>query len=201
MIRALQDTKIAQNTSTGLYTESRYDLPANLIDKLLNVLVTGTTEALATIKSVDFPVVLKFSKPNGDFICAAIVQYFANKDDKNKPGNWNYSSTFKEEDIPSNSNIKTPYDNELISYFRGAAIDKYNFYMSEQSYYGDVLSYILQQIKKWLDDNASETEENGVSLDGVIQFRVAIENGEKVFAAEPDGEMKLLIKDDAAIEV
>ena len=200
MVRALKDTKIGSMVSTGLYTEVGFDVPVDFVDKLLNVFVTATTDALNKLKSTTTPVVMKYQKPNGDFICAAIVQYFPNEDET-KPGNWNYSWTFNEEDIPSNSNIRTPYDSELIAFFRGTSIAKYGFNAKESVYYGDISIYIFQQIKKWLDDNAIESEENGVSLDGVIQFRVVVENGEKLFSAEPDSEIKILIKDDAKIEV
>ena len=201
MIRALKDTKICQQVSTGLYTEIGFDVPADFVDKLLDVVVTATTEALNSLKSTSFPVVFKYQKPNKDFICAAMVQYFPNTDDETKPGNWNYSWTFNEADIPENASVHTPYDNELISFFRGTSISKYGFNAKESVYYGDVAVYILQTVKKWLDDNALESEENGASIDGIIQFRVSVENGEKIFAAEPDGEIKQLIKDDAKIEV
>ena len=59
----------------------------------------------------------------------------------------------------------------------------------------------IAQIKKWLEANAVEGEEVGVELDGIFQASVAVENGEKVFSLVPDGEIKKLIKDDAAIEV
>ena len=200
MIRALNDTKVCQMVSTGLYSEKGFDVPASFIDKLLDVTVCATTEALADLKSKDYPVVFKYAKPNGDFICAAIVQFFPNED-KTKPGNWNYSWTFDEKDIEGMDHVKDPYDNSLISYFRGASISKYGFDAKESVYYGDTTCYLLQCIKKWLDDNADEAEENGVSLDGVIQFRVAVEKGEKVFSAEVDGEIKQQIKDDSKIEV
>ena len=199
MIRALKDTKITQMVSTGLYTEKGFDVPADFVDKLLDVLVTGTTEALSSVKSTANPVAMKYTKHNGDFICAAVIQFFENEDES-KPGNWNYSWTFNEEDIPANAVVKTPYDNELIAFFRGTSISKFSFNAKESVYYGDTMTYILQMIKKWLDDNAMEEEENGVILDGIIQFRVVVEKGEKLYAAEPCSEIKLLIKDDAKIE-
>ena len=56
------------------------------------------------------------------------------------------------------------------------------------------------QLRKWLDENTKSSEEALIELDGVFQARGAIEGGEKVFAIEPAGEIKILIKDDAAIE-
>jgi uncharacterized protein YkuJ len=58
----------------------------------------------------------------------------------------------------------------------------------------------LIYLKKWLDENANETEEVTVEEDGVFVARVAVENGEKVFAIEMDGLVKQLVKDDASIE-
>ena len=39
-----------------------------------------------------------------------------------------------------------------------------------------------------------------VEQDAIFQARVAVENGEKVFAIEPAAEIKVLIKSDAMIE-
>ena len=64
----------------------------------------------------------------------------------------------------------------------------------------DCLACALIQLKKWLDENAKEGVETSIELDGFFQARVTVENGEKVFALEPAGEIKNLIKDDAAIE-
>lgn len=200
MIKSFNDTKIPSMVTTGLYSEKAFDVSADMAEKLLDVMVYAVTDALNDIKSLETPVAFRFAKQNGDFIGAAVVQFFPNED-KTKPGNWNYSWTFTEVDVPTNAQIKTLYDSDLISYFRGASISKYGFDVHKSEYFGDTMCYLLQMIKKWLDDNASEAEEQGVALDGVIQFRVAVENGEKVFSAEPDGEIKQLIKDDKAIEV
>lgn len=198
-IRALKETKIPQSVSTGLYTEKELDVSVDMVEKMLDVLVCSVTEILSDLKKVDTPIAFVFRKPNDDFIAAAIVRFYPNED-KSKPGNWNYVWTFYEEDIPENAQIKTMFDMSLVSYFTGTAISKYGFFAEQPDHYGVTFSYLLQVIKKWLDDNADENEENGVSLDGVIQFRVAVENGEKVFSIEPDGEMKVRIKSDDMIE-
>ena len=88
----------------------------------------------------------------------------------------------------------------MATFFRSVAHTKHSMGFDSVESMGDIFRYLLKTIVKWLDDNAADGEENGVSLDGVIQFRVAVENGEKVMSAEPDGEIKQLIKDDAAIE-
>ena len=87
----------------------------------------------------------------------------------------------------------------------------YDFYISAKSVVISVLLpfvlttattlvFMFEQLKKWLDENAAENEIVTIELDGVFQARVSVEGGEKVFAFEADGEIKNLIKDDAAIE-
>lgn len=196
----LKESQIPQSVSTGLFKEKLIDIAPNMTEMLIDVLVSAVTQALADLKSTDIPVAFKFCKSNGDFIAGAVVQYFPNED-KSNPGNWNYSWTFDESDIPENASIKTPYDSAVASYFRGSSLSKYGFHAPQAEYYGDTMSYILSVIKKWLDENASADEEQCVKVDGIIQFRVAIEDGEKVFSAEPDGEIKQIIKSDKDIEV
>ena len=62
------------------------------------------------------------------------------------------------------------------------------------------MSYALVQLHKWLDENAKEDMVESIELDGVFTARVGVEDGVKVFSIEPHGEIKNLIKDDAAIE-
>ena len=199
-IMALKDTKIPQICSTGFYNELSFDIAWDAIPKLLDVLVTGVTEALADIKSKEFPVAFSFRESNDTFIAAAIVQYIPNED-KNNPGSWNYTWTFYEDDIPGNCRIVSAYDAEFVSYFRAYGHTKWRMIFEESTFAGDIFRYILSVIKKWLDDHASDVEETGVKLEGVVQFRVVVEDGEKVFAIEPEGEIKQLIKDDSSIEV
>jgi tRNA splicing ligase len=65
---------------------------------------------------------------------------------------------------------------------------------------GDVFNTLFSVIRQYLNDNVKDGEECGVKLDGVIEFRAAVEDGVIVMSAEPDGEIKKIIKDDAKIE-
>ena len=140
-----------------------------------------------------------FREQNEEFIAAAIIEFF--EGNKDEIGNWSYTWTFNEEDIPENARKITPYDQEFLSFFRTSAYNKYGMIFDAPDYAGVMFGYLLSVIKKYLLDNASEAEEWGVKLDGVIQFRVVVEDGEKLLSAEADGEIKQIVKDDAAIEV
>lgn len=198
-LQQLKDTKIPTIYQTGLYNEKSMDLSWEHTDKMLSVMVLGVTEYLSSIKSKDYPVVFEFREANNEFVAAAVIEY--HKGNKGEVGNWSYSWTFYEEDLPEGSrppvNAYTP---EVLNFFRNPAINKYSMVFESSDYPAIMFTYLLSVIKKYLNDNANEAEEWGVKLDGIIQFRVAVENGEKVLSAEVDGEVKQLIKDDAALE-
>ena len=185
--------------SKGLFEEKCSDLAPEHTDKMFDVIFTGTANLLNQAKSQDKPTAFTFRKIDGSLIAAALVQFFPNED-KSNPGNWSLVWTFDEADIPENS-LKIDFsDTQTHSYFRQVAGEKYGMRFEGVTELVDCLTYALTSLKKWLDENAKEGSETSVELDGFFQARVAVENGEKVFALEADGEIKNLIKDDAAIE-
>lgn len=196
-----KESNIAQTYSTGLYANMSYDVSQQHTEKVLDIMVSGLTSCLASIKSKSSPVAFVFRLTNGQFIAAAIIEYFPNDDDPKQPGNWNYSWTFKEDDVPKNAKVVTPYDGNIASFFRSTGHTKYGIGFEKNEYMGDMFTYLMDTIDHWLDTNALETEEVTLVSTGIIQFRVAVKDGVKIKSAEVDGEIKQLIKDDAAIEV
>ena len=183
----LFDTTLPQNYSKGLFDEKGYDLAESHTDKILYSVFTATSTSF------------EFATFDGKFVAAAIVQFFENED-STKPGNWSLVWTFNESDIPAGTNrihLKNP---DTHNYFRAAAGEKYGIRFKDASCLIILHTYLFEQLYKWLDENAEEGKEVSVELDSIFQARVAVENGEKVFALEPAGEIKMLIKDDAAIE-
>lgn len=195
----LFETNLPAMYSKGLYEEKCSDLAPEHMDKMFDVIFTGTANLLSQAKSKDKATAFTFRKIDGSLIAAAVVQYFENEDKKN-PGNWSLVWTFDEADIPENSLLIDFSDTQTHSYFRAVAGEKYGMRFEGVAELVDCLVYALSTLKKWLDENAKENAETSIELDGFFQARVAVENGEKIFAIEPDGEIKNLIKDDAAIE-
>ena len=200
-IQNIMDTKIPQNFSTALYNEAEWDMAPEHTDKCLYVLVNAVSQCLGAIKSTKNPVAVVFEENNLDFICGAVVEYHENEDDSNNPGNWSYVWTFYKDDIPENARKVTISEQGMSSYFRGTASQKYGMGFESQESLLDIMRFLLRTISQWLDDNAKEGEEIGVDLDGVVIFKATVENGEIVKAVEPIGEVKVLIKGDAEIEV
>lgn len=199
-MKKLFDTSLPEMWSKGLFEEKCYDLAAEHMDKILYTLFTATGQLLNGAKSMERAAAFTFERMDNTLIAAAIVEYFVNEDNPDKPGNWSFVWTFDETDIPENALRISIKDPQTHSYFRSIAGDKWGLTFKDAGCLIVLQTYTLEQIYKWLDENASEKEEVGVSLDAVFQARVAVEGGVKVFALEPAGEIKELIKGDAMIE-
>ena len=195
----LNDSTLPQNFSKCLFEEKNYDLAAEHTDKFSYVLFTAVSNLLNGAKSKERPTSFEFETIDGNLVAAAICQYFPNEDPE-KPGNWSLVWTFDKADIPENCNRISLKDPQTHSYFRSIAGDKYGIRFKTPESLVSLMTIILEQIHKWLDENAKENEEVSIEQDAVFQARVAVEGGQKVFALEPAGEIKMLIKDDAAIE-
>jgi hypothetical protein len=193
----LFETSLPQNYSKGLYEEKNYDLAPE--HKILYTVFTGVSELLNAFKNKEKPISFVFDRLDGSVIAAAICQYFPNEDDS-KPGNWSLVWTFDESDIPENADRYSIVDERSHPFFRGIAGEKWGLKFKDISCLVTLTSYALEQIYKWLDENADSNNEVSVELESVFQARVAVEDGQKVFALEPAGEIKMLIKDDASIE-
>ena len=195
----LFETSLPNNYSTRLLNEQNYDIGADHIDKIFETAFNGVSGVLNSIKTNDKPAVFTMNKLDGSFVVAAIVKYYDNKDEDH-PGNWSLVWTFNQEDVPEDAVIVQLSNSQCHPYFRSFAGDKWGMTFEDSGCLINVIIYAFDSLKKWLDENAKQGEVTVIEQEGVFQARVAVENGEKVFAIEPMGEIKNLIKDDAAIE-
>lgn len=195
----LYDTNMPNMYETGLFNEYSSTLSYNHTDKIIDVTLTAMANLLNSIKSKDRPAVFRFDRIDGSMVAAGIVQYFESED-KDEPGNWSLTMTFEEKDLPADAEYRSNKDPMTHTFFRSAAGDKYNFTYNTPDAIIFMSNLLLEDIRKWLDENAKENEEVALQCDGLMTARVAIEGGEKVFSIELDGEIKMLVKDDAAIE-
>ena len=195
----LFDTSLPTMWSKMLFEEHNADLAPEHMDKIFDVAVTGVADILNTSKSMEKPTSFTFRKLNKQVVMIATVQYFPNAD-KSKPGNYSLTFSFNESDIPKNSQVIDITDPTTYPYFIGIGGKKYGMRFESDSDIVLCLTDAFDSLHKWLDENAKEGETVSIEADGLFQARVAIEGKEKVFAIEPDGEIKNLIKDDASIE-
>lgn len=195
----LSESSMPQNYSRGLLEDKQYDIAPDHTGKFGYILFHGVASILAANKDKTKPVAFVVDRIDGKVVAVAIVQYFENND-KNNPGSWNLVWSFDEADIPANAKKIFLKDPNSHPYFVSVAATRYNIEFKNEPAIINLLTYFMEILYKWLDENAKADEEVLLEQDGVFQARVAIENGEKVFSVEPMGEVKMLIKDDAAIE-
>ncbi len=196
-IRKLMETTIPETWSQEMDTEWDNILHPTTCEKIANTLVEGVSACLNVMKRQDKPVAFVFEEINENFIAGAVVEYHAGKNDD--PGNWSYIWTFNQDDIPDNAKIIKITDVMTHNFFTSASMRKYYFTLIPDSI-AVVYTVFLKTLSKYLEDNASKDDINGVEVPGVLQAQAAIEGDEIVKSIEPLGEMKVLIKDDAAIE-
>ena len=191
-------TNLPHNISHGLYHDLSYDVADIHVEKLFYTLMFGASAILNDIKSKEAPSVLLINTIKAKTVAAAIVEYFDNGD---KPGNWSLRWTFDPEDIPETTATKMDLLNpHTQSYFRTVAGEKYKMGFHDSTAIVVLLTYCIEQLYKWLDENAKEGETVEIDLDGIFNAKVEIVDGVKVFALDPAGEVKTIIKDDASIE-
>lgn len=195
----LNETSMPEMFSKGLFEEYSKDVAPQHTDKCCDILFNGATMVLGAAKSKDHPVAFTINKLDDSVIVAGIIRYFPSKD-KNNPGSWNIAWTFNAEDIPEDAQIIKLKDAQTHSYFRGYAGEKYGMQFKDEGNLITTLTYVPTTIKKWLNENAKESEEISIEQDGVWKARVAVENGEKVFAIEVTGETTAKAKEDIALE-
>lgn len=176
--------------------------------KILEAIFGGTSLILGRMKDTVDMVCLKFKNPKTDeFIAAATISYSNDDSDDMSKGYWNYTWTFNEDDIDFDAiviDFASEYKN-LVSDYVSYAINRYHVNESILKRYIDIhtishsIDSIMNILKNWLTSNAS-SEGIRVVLPGVFHAFAMIDSGETIIGIEPSGEMKILVKDDKAIQ-
>lgn len=192
-------TNLAHNISHGLFHEKGYNVAEAHIDKIFYFTMFGVASILKDIKSKDRPATFVITDIKANPIASATVEYFENED-KDKPGNWSLVWSFDPEDIPNNALQVNLHDENTHSYFRIIAGEKWGMKFYDSTAIVNLITYSIEQLYKWLDENAKEDQTVEIELDGVFTAKVQVEDGKKIFALDPAGEVKTIIKDDAAID-
>lgn len=191
------DSKIPQNVSMEL-AKNNSTLAAQHVEKVLRVLMTGASNMLGEMKSLDTPKAVAFRKPDGSFIAGAKVAYNKNPDDPDNPasGNWSYIWTFNEDEL--NGAVITDVNTNILTfdYFRRAADKLFRMKFTDDGVGIMMFNLILEGISQWLSENAVDNEERSLVSNGVMEAACKVENGVVSKALTPQGEIKELIKGD-----
>ena len=194
-----KETSIPANYSLTLKDRASMDWSANDADKIYGTLIAAISQYLATVKSKKIgSTAVVVNDLKGNFLLAGIVTYHENEN-ADMPGNWSYELTFNESDIKDVEDIRMSTDTQFDIIAANAAFNLYSMKFMSQLYMQDMFITAIDTLIKYLDENAREGETVDVELTGYFTASVEVCDGKKIMSIVPDGAMKRVIKDDAAL--
>lgn len=193
----LQETSIPTNLSQVIATLG-WAVDASQVSFLYDTTLMAISDFLGQAKSKESKTALAVKDVKGNLVVAGVVTYHKNEDE-NMPGNWSYEFTFEEEDLKG-ADVRLSTDPHFQKVFQKTLKRLFGLAIDDPLAFQPAIEESINVLKQWLDVNAKETEKVSVEQPGFFEASVSVEDGEKIFALIPDGAMKRLIKDDAAIE-
>lgn len=199
-----EETEMGQtfmiNANTNGYAlPNSNDVPQRMYESF----IAATSKFLSLVKKKDEVAALVLTTTSGSYKFGAWVEFHENEN-PDEPGNWSYTMSFNEEDLASVEKTKQVKkylygDNSFMRVYDDCCYDIGAIQFNSSGYMYDSCIIMVDTIIQILDAEAVEGEVVDIVLPGYVTFSVSIEGDEKVFAVTPDGAMKAVIKDDAAI--
>lgn len=197
MIKKITDTELFEKIANALEYKAILIEPEH-ISKVVKVLFYGASKLLANVKSVDTPKAITFRKADGTFICGAKVSFKKNPDnpDDISSGSWSYIWTFDEDDISDATEIIVDSKLTVMEFFKAAGRTLFHMNFPDDSVASSIFNTIFEYLGRYLDDNASTDDVFTVTMPGIMEASSEVKDGKIVKTIIPDGEIKILIKDD-----
>ena len=201
MEKKFKETQIPEDFSRTIAQQSIL-LSPNYVERIANVLFTATSKCLGDVKDTTVPKAIVYRGIDNSFLAAAIVEYIKNDDDPTdmSAGQWSYVWTLSEDDIANCQAIDVRSNSLVVPYFYAALADKYHCSFNDRDSCLKMMTLMVEMIIHWIMENTKDGEETVLSLDGVFVAKGAVEDGKVAISIIPDGDMKVLIKNDADIQ-
>lgn len=201
MEKKFKETNIPEDYSKSLAQQS-FLLGPSVVSKVATTLFHGVSTCLGTMKNTSVPKAVIFRSLDHSFLAGAKVEYIQNVDDPSNPsaGRWDYTWTFYEEDLKGADCVEVANNSLVSSYFTSSGISLYNMRFNAQDLCIAMMTMMIEMIINWLKENASEADPAILVLDGAFKATATVVDGKIEMGIIPDGEMKVLIKDDTAIQ-
>ena len=180
--------------------------------RTFHLLFESIASFLSKVKSTEHKVALVLEDYNQNFQFAAFVEYIPNPNE-DMPGSWTLGFTFDPNEITDAAVTYRLSGNEFKDVASAIAIQNYGYVFltadGEESNISEnsrstimkILGAAARAIKGWVDENSISPEPITTSIDGKgILEAMVDENGNKIGSFTPSGELKNIIKDDAAVE-
>jgi len=193
-----EETDIPMNFTNKLNAKELVWEPTDSAD-FFKVLLISISDFLKRKKQKGQEVGFSIQDLDGKFKLGAKVGYEEPSPDETT-GNWEYSFTFVEEDMKSCNIIYDIGDAGFQHLFIQDAYQEQRMrFDNYQQVYGGILD-AAECLFEFLDQNASETAEVELELEGYFVAGVTIKDGEKDMSLTPSGAMKTLVKGDGSTE-
>lgn len=196
-VKKLMETTLPEIYEKVADEEANQIVHASRTPMIAETAFTAVSNCLGAMKLKEKPVAFVFEELNGQFNAGAVVKFHDGGNDASD--NWSYVWTFNKEDIPEDAKIISMTDIPAHQYFNAVSGAKYHFSLKDFCI-ADTYIKFFKVLSSWLDDNATPGETTSIVLDGVFEARVDVDGEEIIKSIEPSGEIKTLIKNDAAIE-
>ena len=195
MIQQFSESQMGVNYSEALKAKNMlWDVQA--APNVASALFTSIADFLAIVKSKDQKVALEIQDHQGVFKMAGIVSY-APSDDEERPGEWELAFTFNQDDLEEVPQRYTIHDSFFQNVAAASSYKESCLQFNQITFMVDMFSVMAEEIYKWLDINAKDTEVVELHLDGYFVGKVAFEDGHKVIGLIPSEEIKQKVKHDA----
>lgn len=193
----LMESSLPNNYVQGLRTIG-LDFDPKLTYMMYEVTMYAIADFLRYKKSKENKSAVVFKDMKGNVILTGIVEYHANENE-DMPGNWSFEISFNEEDI-KDAVVYLATDNEFQRVLTYAAGNLHGFRFKDPTTIAGIAEKVITTLTNWLDVNAKNGEVVEIAQEGYFVASVSIEDGVKVFSIDPDGALKVLVKDDAVTE-
>lgn len=199
--KELKDTSIPESYSIDIEAKLNMTLLSNHVENMYKSIFTSIASFLGLKEhtSNDKPVALVVKDTKDNFKAAAIVCHESGGDEEEDKGNFTLTFTFDESEIEGIEEIFYSYDPAFVELMGRISLNQFRFSFSYANTISGAVSVAFDNIKKFLDMNAEPDEVIGVELPGYFIAQCEIVDGEKVFGLVPGDNIKLLVKDDAAL--
>lgn len=180
--------------------------------RTFHLLFASIAGFLAKVKSTEHKVALVLEDYNQNFQFASFVEYVPNSNE-DMPGSWTLGFTFDPKDIEDSKVIYRLSGNEFKDVAANIATQQFGYVFTSpegeecnivdnaRTIIMKILGAASRAVKGWVDENSVSPDpvKTEIQGKGILEAMVD-ENGIKIGAFTPSGELKNIIKDDAAVE-
>ena len=197
MEQKFKETNILEDYSRMLNKQC-ITLGPSVTPFIATTLFDGVSRCLGAIKNKEVPQAIVFKTVEGSFIAAAKIEYVEGSDPTSS--RWDYTWTFYEDDVKGANIVDASTNNMILHYFEQSALTLYKMKFAGPDVCIILMNLMLEMIKKWLTENTKAGEDSVLTLEGVFKAVATINGDEIELGLIPDGDMKVLVKDDTALQ-